>query len=264
MSSGKKFMTEERYGRTGGKEDGKEGVRGMGECVLVVDDDREIVKAIGILLEKEGYEVLKAYDGLQALDILSTRPVRLVLIDVMMPKLDGLSALMRIRERLNIPIIVLSAKSEDSDKVLGLSMGADDYVAKPYNPQELAARVKSHLRRYTSLGDIHMRESAGEIVNGRLLYRTDERALYADGEAVKLTATETKIVELFMRNLGRVFPAEEIYRLVWDEESFASENTVMVHIRRIREKLELNPKEPEYIKVVWGIGYKMEKKKNIV
>ena len=232
----------------------------MGECVLVVDDDREIVKAIGILLEGEGYEVLKAYDGLQALDILSMHPVRLVLIDVMMPKLDGLSALMRIREKQNIPVIVLSAKSEDSDKVLGLSMGADDYVAKPYNPQELAARVKSHLRRYTSLGDIHTRSMASEIVNGRLLYKTDERVLYADGEAVRLTATETKIVDLFMRNLGRVFPAEEIYRRVWEEEAFASENTVMVHIRRIREKLELNPKEPEYIKVVWGIGYKMEKK----
>jgi len=231
----------------------------MGECVLVVDDDREIVKAIAILLEGEGYQVLKAYDGLSALDILSAHPVRLVLIDVMMPKLDGLSALMRIREKQNIPIILLSAKSEDSDKVLGLSMGADDYVAKPYNPQELAARVKSHLRRYTSLGDIHSHSRASEIVNGRLLYKTDEKALYADGEAVRLTATETKIVDLFMRNLGRVFPAEEIYRRVWEEEAFASENTVMVHIRRIREKLELNPKEPEYIKVVWGIGYKMEK-----
>lgn len=231
----------------------------MGECVLVVDDDREIVKAIAILLEGEGYQVLRAYDGLQALDLLSSHPVRLVLIDVMMPKLDGLSALMRIRERQNIPVIILSAKGEDSDKVLGLSMGADDYVAKPYNPQELAARVKSHLRRYTSLGDIHTRSRESEIVNGRLCYKTDERVLYADGEAVRLTATETKIVDLFMRNLGRVFPAEEIYRRVWEEEAFASENTVMVHIRRIREKLELNPKEPEYIKVVWGIGYKMEK-----
>ena len=231
----------------------------MGECVLVVDDDRDIVKAISILLEGDGYEVLKAYDGLQALDILSIREVRLVLIDVMMPKLDGLSAVMRIREKQNIPIIVLSAKSEDSDKVLGLSMGADDYVAKPYNPQELKARVKSHLRRYTSLGDIHTQNRSDEMKNGRLLYRADEKVLYADGEPVKLTATETKIVELFMRNLGRVFPAEEIYRRVWGEEAFSSENTVMVHIRRIREKMELNPKEPEYLKVVWVIGYKMEK-----
>ncbi len=234
-------------------------VNEMGERVLVVYYDREIVKAIDILLKKEGYEVLKAYDGLQALDILSRESVRLVLIDVMMPKLDGLSAVMRIREKQNIPIIVLSAKSEETDKVLGLSMGADDYVAKPYNPQELAARVKSQLRRYTSLGDIHAGSRAGEIRNGRLLYNTEEKILYADGEPVRLTATETKIIDLFMRNPGRVFPAEEIYRRVWEEDNFVSENTVMVHIRRIREKVELNPKEPEYIKVVWGIGYKMEK-----
>ncbi len=234
----------------------------MNECVLVVDDDREIVKAIRILLQREGYEVLEAYDGLQALDILSTRKVHLVLIDVMMPKLDGLSAILKIRERKNIPIIVLSAKSEDTDKVIGLSMGADDYVSKPYNPQELAARVKSQLRRYTSLGDINAGGQEGEIRNGRLTLRTEEHILYADGEPVKLTATETKIVELLMRNLGRIFPAEEIYRRVWEEEAFASENTVMVHIRRIREKLEINPKEPEYIKVVWGIGYKMEKKES--
>ncbi len=231
----------------------------MCECILVADDDRAIVKALGILLEGEGYEVLKAYDGLQALDLLSTHQVRLVLIDVMMPKLDGLSAVMRIREKQNIPIIVLSAKSEDTDKILGLSMGADDYVSKPFNPQELAARVKSQLRRYTLLGDIHAGNRAGEIKNGRLLYRTEERMLYADGEAVRLTATETRIIDLLMRNLGRVFPAEEIYRRVWEEDAYASENTVMVHIRRIREKLELNPKEPEYLKVVWGIGYKMEK-----
>ena len=231
----------------------------MSDCILVVDDDREIVKAIAILLEGEGYEVLKAYDGLEALDILASRQVRLVLIDVMMPRLDGLSALMRIREKQNIPVIVLSAKSEETDKVLGLSMGADDYVSKPYNPQELAARVKSQLRRYTSLGDIHAGSRIGEIRNGRLLYSTEEKILYADGEPVRLTAKETGIIELLMRNPGRVFPAEEIYRRVWDEEAFASENTVMVHIRRIREKLELNPKEPEYIKVVWGIGYKMER-----
>lgn len=231
----------------------------MSECVLVVDDDREIVKAISILLQNEGYEILKAYDGMEALDILAQKPVRLVLIDVMMPKLDGLSAVMKIREKQNIPIIVLSAKSEDTDKVLGLSMGADDYVSKPYNPQELAARVKSHLRRYTRLGGIHANPAAGKLSNGRLCYQTEERVLYADGEPVKLTATETKIMDLLMRNPGRVFPAEEIYRRVWEEEAFAPENTVMVHIRRIREKIEINPKEPEYVKVVWGIGYKMEK-----
>lgn len=232
----------------------------MNECVLVVDDDREIVKAIAILLEKEGYQVLKAYDGLQALDMLMSHQVQLILLDVMMPRLDGLSTLMRIREKRNLPVIVLSAKSEDSDKILGLSMGADDYVTKPYNPQELAARVKSHLRRYTSLGGIHEQKQDGRIENGRLCYVGKERTLYVDGEPVKLTATELKIVELFMHNLGRVFPAEEIYRRVWEEDAFAPENTVMVHIRRIREKIELNSKEPEYVKVVWGIGYKMEKK----
>ena len=232
----------------------------MNECILVVDDDREIVKAIAILLEKEGYVVLRAYDGLEALDMLASNQVQLLIMDVMMPRLDGLSAVMKIREKRNLPIIVLSAKSEDSDKVLGLSMGADDYVTKPYNPQELAARVKSHLRRYTRLGDIHASEQTEELTNGRLCFRTNERVLYADGEQVKLTATETKIMELLMRNLGRVFPAEEIYRRVWEEEAYAPENTVMVHIRRIREKIELNPKEPEYLKVVWGIGYKMEKK----
>ena len=232
----------------------------MNECILVVDDDREIVKAIAILLEKEGYVVLRAYDGLEALDMLASNQVQLLIMDVMMPRLDGLSAVMKIREKRNLPIIVLSAKSEDSDKVLGLSMGADDYVTKPYNPQELAARVKSHLRRYTRLGDIHASEQTEELTNGRLCFRTNERVLYADGEPVKLTATETKIMELLMRNLGRVFPAEEIYRRIWEEEAYAPENTVMVHIRRIREKIELNPKEPEYLKVVWGLGYKMEKK----
>ena len=174
----------------------------MNECILVVDDDREIVKAIAILLEKEGYVVLRAYDGLEALDMLASNQVQLLIMDVMMPRLDGLSAVMKIREKRNLPIIVLSAKSEDSDKVLGLSMGADDYLTKPYNPQELAARVKSHLRRYTRLGDIHASEQTEELTNGRLCFRTNERVLYADGEPVKLTATETKIMELLMRNMG--------------------------------------------------------------
>ena len=231
----------------------------MKECVLGVDDDREIVRAIALLLEKEGYRVLKAYDGMQALEMVAQQ-VQLIIMDVMMPKLDGLSAVMKIREIKNIPIIVLSAKSEDTDKILGLSMGADDYVAKPYNPAELVARVKSHLRRYTSLGDIHTSVSTANIVNGKLCYNKEERVLYTDGEPVRLTATETKIVDLLMCNLGRVFPAEEIYRRVWNEDAYAAENTVMVHIRRIREKIEYNPKEPEYLKVVWGIGYKIEKK----
>ena len=182
----------------------------MKERILVVDDDREIVRAIGILLTQEGYVVEKAYDGLEALEILAEKSIQLLIIDVMMPKLDGLSAILKIRERQNLPIIVLSAKSEETDKVLGLSMGADDYVTKPYNPRELAARVKSQLRRYTSLGDIHAPVKEDEIQNGRLCYRLSERVLYADGEPVKLTATETKIVDLLMRNRGRIFPAEEI------------------------------------------------------
>ena len=231
----------------------------MNECILVVDDDPEIVRAIAILLEKEGYQVLKAYNGMEALEQAVNPALRLIIIDVMMPRLDGLSAVMKIREKRNLPIIVLSAKSEDSDKLMGFACGADDYVTKPFNPQELAARVRSQLRRYTLLGDVHAEERQDLIVNGRLTYDPDRRELRADGEAVKLTATETKIVDLLMRNPGRIFPAEEIYRRVWDgEAAYACENTVMVHIRRIREKIELNPKEPDYIKVVWGIGYKME------
>ncbi len=231
----------------------------MSETILVVDDDKEIVGAIALLLEAEGFRVLRAYDGMEALDKALDPELRLIIMDVMMPKLDGLSAVMRIRERRNLPILVLSAKSEESDKVLGLSIGADDYVAKPFHPQELVARVKSHLRRYTSLGDMNAVQNA-RYVTGRLSYDPETRALYADGDSVKLTATETKIVDLLMRNLGRIFPAEEIYSRVWDQDTtYAPENTVMVHIRRIREKIELNPKEPEYLKVVWGIGYKMEK-----
>ena len=226
--------------------------------ILVCDDDKEIVEAIEIYLSQEGYHILKAYDGMQALKILETEDVHLLILDVMMPRLDGIHATLKIREKHSIPIIILSAKSEDVDKILGLNVGADDYVTKPYNPQELAARVRSHLRRYTTLGDIH-KESREEIRNGRLTYRLDERVLYADGEAVHLTATETKIIDLLMRSRGRIFPAEEIYRRVWDAEPVSPENTVMVHIRRIREKIELKPKEPEYLKVVWGIGYKMEK-----
>ena len=230
----------------------------MNECILVVDDDPEIVRAIAITLEREGYQVRRAYDGMEALDQALDPAVKLILIDVMMPKLDGLSALLRIREKRNLPVIVLSAKSEDTDKILGLSMGADDYVTKPYNPQELAARVKSQLRRYTLLGDVHAGEKQGLLVNGRLSYDPAGRVLRADGDEVKLTPTETKIFELLMKHPGQIFPAEEIYRRIWNEDAYSCENTVMVHIRRIREKIELNPKEPDYIKVVWGIGYKME------
>ena len=226
--------------------------------ILVVDDDREIVRAIALNLESEGYTVFKAYDGLQALDIATTQEIHLIILDVMMPRMDGLATIMKLRESKNLPIIVLSAKSEDNDKVLGLTVGADDYVTKPFNPAELVARVKSQLRRYMSLGDIR---TAGEniIENGRLTFNLSEHILYADGEPVKLTPTEMKILELFMRNPGRIFPADEIYSRIWNEDSFSSENTVMVHIRRIREKIELNPRVPEYLKVVWGIGYVFER-----
>jgi len=231
----------------------------MKECILVVDDDPEIVAAIAITMEREGFRVRRAYDGLQAVDQCLDPTVKLILIDVMMPKMDGLTALLRIRERRNLPIILLSAKSEDSDKILGLSMGADDYVTKPFNPKELAARVRSQLRRYTALGGEYGEGQKGLVVNGRLSFDTDSRVLKADGAPVKLTPKETGIVELLITHPGRVFSTEEIYRRVWNEDAFACENTVMVHIRRIREKIELNPKEPDYVKVVWGIGYKMER-----
>ena len=227
--------------------------------ILVVDDEKLVVKGIKFNLEHDGYEVVTAFDGESAVALTGSEKPDLVILDLMMPKLDGLEACMQIRAFSNVPIIMLTARSTDMDKLMGFECGADDYVTKPFNPQELAARVRSQLRRYTLLGDVHAEEWQGLIVNGRLTYDPDRRELRADGEAVKLTATETKIVDLLMRNPGRIFPAEEIYRRVWDgEAAYACENTVMVHIRRIREKIELNPKEPDYIKVVWGIGYKME------
>ncbi len=229
--------------------------------ILVVDDDKEIREAIGKLLLHEGYTVITAGDGLEALEAMAVQPIRLILLDVMMPKLDGLSATMKIREQNNIPIIILSAKGEDSDKVLGLSMGADDYVTKPFNSQELVARVKSQLRRYMQLGDMDTSKSKSRIVNGRLIMDLEAKTLLVDGDEAKLTPTEYKIVELLMKNLGMVFSAEKIYEMVWHEESYAVENTVMVHVRRIREKIEINPKEPEYLKVVWGVGYKIEKER---
>lgn len=228
--------------------------------ILVVDDDREIVGAIKKRLEMEGYEILTAYDGLEAMDCLMEHDVKLLIIDVMMPRMDGLSATMKIRENKNIPIIILSAKTEESDKILGLSMGADDYVSKPFRPDELVARVKSQLRRYMQLGSMNTTASSGHrIVNGGLILDLEGKQILVDGESVKLTATEYKIVSLLMRNLGRVFSADEIYERVWEEEAYATENTVMVHIRRIREKIEIDTKNPRYLKVVWGIGYKMEK-----
>ena len=228
------------------------------QTILVCDDDKQIVEAIDIYLTGEGFKVIKTYDGYEALEYLETQSADLLILDVMMPGLDGIRTTLKVRETSSIPIIILSAKGEDSDKILGLSMGADDYISKPFNPMELVARVKSQLRRYTDLGDINTR-SDNVIVNGRLTFKLDEHVLYADGEPVKLTATETKIVELLMKHPGRIFPAEEIYSRIWNEPAYSAENTVMVHIRRIREKIELNPSEPEYLKVVWGIGYEIEK-----
>lgn len=231
--------------------------------ILVVDDDRGIVDSLSKLLECEGYKVLKAYDGMEAIAMMESNQIHLILLDVMMPQLNGLAALMKIREKKNIPVIMLSAKTEDSDKVLGLSMGADDYVTKPYHPEELMARVSSQLRRYFTLGAFHEAVSKKEedvLENGGLLLNRKPKELFVDGEPVKLTATEYKIVEFLLINKGNVFSAEEIYDRVWKEPvGFAVENTVMVHIRRIREKIEINPKNPKYLKVVWGIGYKMEK-----
>ena len=228
--------------------------------ILVTDDDRDIVNAIAKLLQLEGYSVVKAYDGLEALEALTENPeIKLVIIDIMVPKLDGLSAIMRIREKRNIPVIVLSAKSEDTDKVLGLSIGADDYITKPYGPSELVARVRSSIRRYTSLGSEATTNKTDVITVGGLEYDIQEKTLLVDGIPVKLTAKELKIMELFMNNPGRVFSAEQIYTKVWNEDAFAVENTVMVHIRHLREKIEANPKNPKYIKVVWGVGYKLEK-----
>lgn len=228
--------------------------------ILVVDDDKEIVCAISKLLELEGYRVLKAYDGMQALDLLVSNPVQLIILDIMMPRLNGYATMMKIRESKNIPIIVLSAKTEESDMVLGLSMGADDYVSKPFNSAELIARVKSQLRRYLTLGAATTAQNNDSCITvGGLTLNQDTREIFVEGAPVKLTATEYKILELLMRNPGRVFPSEEIYSRVWNEDAFSVENTVMVHIRRIREKIEINPKMPKYLKVVWGIGYKIEK-----
>ena len=224
--------------------------------VLVVDDDREIVDSICIFLSGEGYKALKAYDGIEALEILSENEVDLMILDIMMPKLNGIKTLMKLRESRNIPVILLSAKSEDADKIFGLTAGADDYVTKPFNPSELMARVKSQLRRYTTLGSIGKQN--GEIVIDGLSVNTESKTVKVDGEPVRLTPVEYKILELLARNRGRVFSAEDIYSNVWNEQNVVNDNTIAVHVRHIREKIEINPKEPKYLKVVWGIGYKID------
>lgn len=225
--------------------------------ILVVDDDREIVDSIAIYLQADGYAVTKAYNGLEALDIVMTQPVHLLLLDIMMPRLDGIKTLLKVRENRNIPVILLSAKSEDADKILGLTAGADDYVTKPFNPSELVARVKSQLRRYTQLGAMPPKSETTLTIGG-LTVDTESRQVLVDGEDVRLTPLEYKILELLCRHPGRVFSTEDIYRLVWNEDA-VSDNAIAVHVRHIREKIEINPKEPRYLKVVWGVGYKIEK-----
>ncbi|AUN13416.1 two-component response regulator [[Clostridium] sordellii] len=227
--------------------------------ILVVDDDKEIVDSIEIYLKNEGFNIFKAYDGLEALDILINNDIHLILMDIMMPKLDGIKATIKIREEKNIPIILISAKSEDSDKIIGLNIGADDYITKPFNPLELIARTKSQLRRYIKLGTYKAEEKKDILQSGGLTLNTSTKEVFIDDELVKLTPIEFKILNLLLANRGRVFSIDEIYEKVWKEESFNAENTVSVHIRRIREKIEINPKEPRYLKVVWGVGYKVEK-----
>ena len=228
--------------------------------ILVADDDKEIVESIEIYLNNEGYKVFKAYDGLEALDILMREDIHLILMDIMMPKLDGIKATIKIREERNIPIILVSAKSEDTDKIIGLNIGADDYITKPFNLLELVARVKSNLRRYINLGNYNNINISNELIkSGGLELNLYTKEVKVDGENIKVTPIEYKILELLLSNKGRVFSIDEIYERVWKEESFNVENTVAVHVRRIREKIEINPREPKYLKVVWGIGYKIEK-----
>ena len=227
--------------------------------ILVCDDDKDIAEAIDIYLTQEGYEVLKAYDGDEAIKVLKRNEVDLLIMDVMMPRLDGIRATLKIRENMSLPIIILSAKSEDADKILGLNIGADDYMTKPFNPLELVARVKSQLRRYTQLGSTARSDNQSEFRTGGLVIRDDLKEVTVDGEKVKLTPIEYNILLLLVKNQGKVFSINQIYENIWNEEAIGADNTVAVHIRHIREKIEINPKEPRYLKVVWGVGYKVEK-----
>ena len=226
--------------------------------ILVCDDDKEIVDAIEIYLSQDGYKIYKAYDGEQAIQILDKEEIHLLIMDIMMPKLDGIRATLKIREYSSIPIIILSAKSEDTDKILGLNIGADDYICKPFNPLELVARVKSNLRRYTSLGSLTGENKAIYQVGG-LVLNDDTKQVTVDDEPVKMTPIEYNILLLLMKNQGRVFSINQIYESIWNEDAIGADNTVEVHIRHIREKIEINPKEPRYLKVVWGVGYKIDK-----
>ena len=226
--------------------------------ILVVDDDKEIVGAIEIYLKKEGYNILKAYNGEEALDIVNNNEIHLIILDIMMPKKDGLETLEEIRKSKTIPVILLSAKSEDYDKIGGLNSGADDYITKPFNPLELIARVNSSLRRYVSFGALEKEENGNIYKTGELVVDDDTKKVTVDGKEVKLTATEFNILKFLLANKGKVYSIPEIYENVWNEEGFGAENIIAVHIRHIREKIEINPKEPRYLKVIWGVGYKIE------
>lgn len=226
--------------------------------ILVCDDDKEIVNAIEIYLEKEGYKIYKANNGKEALNIINKEEIHLVILDIMMPELDGISVAENIREDKAIPIIMLSAKSEDYDKIKGLNVGADDYITKPFNPMELIARVNSQMRRYTKLGSISKKEDNNIYQSGELIIDDTKKEVYVDGKNIKLTPTEYNILKFLTKNKGRVFSISQIYENVWEEESYGAENIIAVHIRHIREKIEINPREPKYLKVIWGIGYKIE------
>ena len=227
--------------------------------ILVCDDDKEIVEAIEIYLQQEGFEIVKAYDGMEALEALKdSEDIRMVILDIMMPRLDGIHTALKIREFSTVPIIFLSAKSEDSDKVLGLNIGADDYITKPFSPLELIARVKSNIRRFTTLGSLNVTNNSLFSAGG-LVINDETKEVTVDGDIIKLTPIEYNILLLLVKNQGKVFSIEQIYENIWNEEAIGADNTVAVHIRHIREKIEINPKEPRYLKVVWGVGYKIEK-----
>ena len=226
--------------------------------ILVCDDDKEIVKAIEIYLTEQGYNILKAYNGEECLQVLNTNQVHLVILDIMMPKKDGIETLNEIREKTSIPVIMLSAKSEDEDKINGLNFGADDYITKPFNPLELIARVNSGIRRYTKLGALE--EQSGENIyrTGGLEIFDDLKKVVVEGREIKLTPTEYHILKFLTQNKGVVFSIEQIYKNVWEDEAFGAENIIAVHIRHIREKIEVNPRDPKYLKVIWGVGYKID------
>lgn len=226
--------------------------------VLICDDDKAIVRSIEIYLTAQGYGCVAAYNGREAVEKMKTNDIHCIIMDIMMPETDGISATLEIRKSSNVPIIFLSAKSEDTDKIAGLGFGADDYVTKPFNPLELCARVKSQIRRYTTLGTAREKSST-VLTTGGLSLDTDARSVTVDGESVRLTATEYGILEYLMTNMGKTLSSAQIYENVWNEEAFSSEKIVTVHIRRIREKIEIDTKNPKYIKVVWGIGYKIDK-----